>query len=107
MYVDTEVVTTAELSENDILALVQRGGGDTENDDTNEKKIDDSPIPSPPPNVREANKSLHILRQYFKSKDPVSGEESITLVTKLEKALADDIIHHASVQTQITDFYAV
>ena len=71
MYVDTEVVTTAELSENNILALV------------------------------------HILRQYFESKDPVSGEESITLVTKLEKALADDIIHHASVQTQITDFYAV
>ena len=34
--VDTEVVTTAELSETDIVAPVQRGGGDTESDDTNE-----------------------------------------------------------------------
>ena len=103
--VDSGVITTAELSDEDIVALVQKGQGDTENEDTNE--LDDSPIPSPPPTLTEATKGLQVLKRYFELKDPVSGEEGITHIAKLENTLANDAMHHVHVQTHITDYFPV
>ena len=34
------------------------------------------------------------------SKDPVSGEEAISLISKLETTLANDVVYHAHVQTR-------
>ena len=58
--VDTEVVTTAALSNEGIVSMVRQG--DMHRDD---EEMDDSPIPPPPPlTAREAE----ILRQYFESR---------------------------------------
>ena len=103
--VDSGVITTAELSDHDIAAIVQKQQGETDTEDTNE--IDDSSVPPPPPTVTEATKSLQVLKRYFESKDPVSGEEAIALISRLENTLADDVVYHAHVPTHITDYFPV
>ena len=72
--VDSEVITTAALTDEDIALIVQKEGIDTCTDD---EEIDDSPVPPPPPTAREADKSLSILRQYFESRDPAVGENCL------------------------------
>ena len=101
--VDTAVVTTAALSNDDIAAIVQKRQVETDTEEANE--LDDSPIPPPPPTASEATKSLQVLKRYFESKDPVSGEEAISLISKLEKSLSNDVLYHAHVQTHITDYF--
>ena len=103
--VDSAVVTTAALSDEDIAAMVQRGKGETDTENTSE--LDDSPIPPPPPTAIEAIKCLQVLKRYFESKDPVSGEEAITIISKLEISLSNDILYHARIQTHITDYFQV
>ena len=57
-----------------------------------------------PPSAKEADKSLGVLKRYFESRDPVIvGEQCLTLVSTLERAIANDM-NRASVQTKITDF---
>ena len=58
-------ITTAELLDNDIAAIMQKGRGER---DTNE--LDDSSVPPPPPSVTEGSKSPQVFKRYFKSKDP-------------------------------------
>ena len=57
--VDSGVITTAELSDSDIAAIVRRGQGETENVDASE--LDDSSVPPPPPT---ATKSLQVLKRH-------------------------------------------
>ena len=102
--VDSAVVTTVALSDDDITAMVQGGKGETDIEDASELD-DDSPIA--PPNASEAAKSLQVLRRYFESKDPVSGEEVITIISKLEMSLSNDVLYHARVQTHMTDYFQV
>ena len=69
MNVDSGVITTAELSDEDIAAIVQKQQGETDSEGTNE--IDDSDVPPPPPTATEATKSLQALKRYFESKEKI------------------------------------
>ena len=80
--VDSEVISTAALTDEDIALIVQKEDIDICTDD---EEIDDSPVPPPPPTAREVDKSLSILRQYFEPRDPAVGENCLLLVAKLEK----------------------
>ena len=98
--VDNEVVTTEKLSDEDIVSIVQNGDIDTNSDDD----IDDSQIPPPPPSAKEADKCLGVLKRYLESRDPKTiGEQCLSLVSTLERAIANDI-NYASVQTKVTDY---
>ena len=59
MNVDSCVENTAELSDVDIVAMVQKRG-ETDTEDTNE--LDDSTVPPPPPTVTKATLSLQVLK---------------------------------------------
>ena len=99
--VDSDVITSEKLSVEDVVSIVQKGDTVTDNED----EVDDSPIPPPPPSAKEADKSLSVLTRYFESRDPVIiGEQCLTLVSTLKRAIANDIMNCASVQTKITDF---
>ena len=101
--VDSEVITTDTLTDEDIASIVQKKDATVSVTCTDEDEIDDSPIPPPPPTPREAEKSLATLRQYFESKNSVIGEEFFFLNAKLEKSISNDLIC-AYKQTKITDF---
>ena len=82
------------------MSIVQNGDIDTNSDDD----IDDSQIPPPPPSAKEADKYLGVLKRYLESRDPKTiGEQCLSLVSTLERAIANDI-NHASVQTKVTDY---
>ena len=59
MNVDSCVENTAELSDVDIVAMVQKRG-ETDTEDTNE--LDDSTVPPPPPTVTKTTLSLQVLK---------------------------------------------
>ena len=96
--VDSDVITSERLSVEDIVSIVQKGDTVTDSED----EVDDSPTPPSPPSAKEADNSLSVLKRYFESRDPdIIGEQCLTLVSTLERAIANDM-NHASVQTDFT-----
>lgn len=81
---DNNLLTSLELSSSDIVRVVH---GECEQDGDTDNESDDSPIPPPPPSSSDARECLRILQRYFETKDAVKAEESLHLLSKLERTL--------------------
>ena len=97
--VDSKVITTDTLTDEDIASIVQKKDTTVSVTCTD----DDLPIPPPLPMPREAEKCLATFRQCFKSKKSVIGEEFYFFNAKLGKSISNDLIC-AYKRTKITDF---
>ena len=98
--VDDHIMATAPLTDDDIVASVQKGEQEDETEDTDDT---DDPLPPPPPSSSDAAAAISTLRAYLETCD--GSTKLFTNLSEIDRFVLDQ---HLKVtrQSKISDFFA-